>query len=67
MYEALRGTAVVGTYTQYLSLRIYLSEKVSKVVPGPRPVAFVSWNFTDYVSMALCMEDNRVGTKLSLK
>jgi len=32
-----------------------------KVAPGPRPVAFVSLNFTDYVSMALCMGDNRVG------
>ena len=32
-----------------------------KVAPGPRPVAFVSWHFTDYVSMALCMGDNRVG------
>ena len=37
------------------------TEVAYKVAPAPRPVAFVSWDFTDYVSMALCMGDNRVG------
>ena len=53
-----RAVAVVAEMVIVLAKRLPLIIKVALRFSG---VNFVSLNFIDYVSMALCMGDNRVG------
>ena len=51
----------LSTVPPLLDPRVWILQDPFKVALRFSGVNFVSLNFTDYVSMALCMGDNRVG------